>query len=122
MDNFTAKVEIPYERIEDLIITGVEGGTNYWMTVEGPWLAGKDGWLKEQIEKGTLKLSNRHAEEDEDGEIIEKVIDHAALQKAIDLMAEKYQFHWGNFINESEDAETGDVFIQLCVLGEIVYG
>jgi len=37
-------------------------------------------------------------------------------------MAEKYPRHFANFAQEAEDAETGDVFIQCCVLGEIVYG
>lgn len=37
-------------------------------------------------------------------------------------MAEKWPRHFGNFISENEDAETGDVFIQLALLGDIVYG
>jgi len=37
-------------------------------------------------------------------------------------MAEKYPRHFHNFLEENDDAETGDVFIQCCLFGEIVYG
>lgn len=42
--------------------------------------------------------------------------------KGLKIMAEKYPLHFDTFINESEDAITGDVFIQCCVFGEIVFG
>ena len=31
-------------------------------------------------------------------------------------------WHWRNFINENDDAETADVWFQLAVFGEVVYG
>jgi len=37
-------------------------------------------------------------------------------------MGEKYDWHLKNFIEENDDAETADVFLQCCVLGDIVYG
>jgi len=56
-----------------------------------------------------------------DGENVLR-LDRAALEPGLQIMAEKYPRHFANFAQEAEDAETGDVFIQCCVLGEIVYG
>ena len=49
-------------------------------------------------------------------------LDGDAVQRGLQTMAEKYPRHWGDFIRENEDAITGDVFIQCCLLGEVVYG
>lgn len=37
-------------------------------------------------------------------------------------MALLYPRHWTNFVTENHDAETADVFLQLVVLKDIVYG
>jgi len=50
------------------------------------------------------------------------VLDHMAITRGLHLMAKEYPQHWGNFIAGNDDAETGDVFLQLCLLGKLVYG
>ncbi len=42
--------------------------------------------------------------------------------KGFEVMAEKYPWHFNNFMNDNEDAETADVWFQCIVFGEIVYG
>lgn len=37
-------------------------------------------------------------------------------------MQEKYPQHWADIINESDDANTADVFLQCVVFGEVIYG
>jgi hypothetical protein len=37
-------------------------------------------------------------------------------------MSEKFPEHWADFINENDDAITGDIFVQCCVFGDTVYG
>lgn len=49
-------------------------------------------------------------------------LDCAAIERGIKIMKEKYPAHFGNWMSNKEDAETGDVFVQCCVFGEIVYG
>lgn len=115
------KVTVPQERILDLLICGVEGGASYWMTVEGNWNAGKDGWLENKISKGTLNFSNRQATEEGEGVKI-RTIDKLSLEAGLQLMAKKYPKHFNDFMNDNEDADTGDVFLQLVVLGELIYG
>lgn len=115
------KVTVPQERILDLLICGVEGGASYWMTVEGNWNAGTDGWLENKISKGTLNFSNRQAAEEGEGVKI-RTIDKLSLEAGLQLMAKKYPKHFNDFMNDNEDADTGDVFLQLVVLGELIYG
>lgn len=44
------------------------------------------------------------------------------IQKGLQLMADKWPKHWADFINEDGDDITGDVFLQLALLGDIIYG
>jgi hypothetical protein len=44
------------------------------------------------------------------------------LQRGLTLLAEKHPRHWNDFLNENTDADTGDIFLQLCVLGEVTFG
>ena len=44
------------------------------------------------------------------------------MMKGSQIMANKYTWHFDNFINDNADAETGDVFLQCSVLGDIVFG
>lgn len=61
-------------------------------------------------------------EEEENGKPVEYELDRAAMVRGFDIMAEKYPQHFQDFINEDMDAITADVWLQCCVLGEVVYG
>lgn len=52
----------------------------------------------------------------------ELVLDREAIVRGLGVMAEKYPRHFADIIKEEGDAETGDVLLQCCLLGEIVYG
>jgi hypothetical protein len=49
-------------------------------------------------------------------------LDLEAIDRGLQLMADKYPRHFADFVGENEDASTGDVFLQLCLFGELVYG
>lgn len=111
---FTTEISVPFERIEDLLIAAFEGGSNYWCrgstTLKNPYSFStyKEHWFIEIIDiedpsnqKYTLTLDN--------------------LYKGYSLFP-KYKRNFNNFINENEDAEDADVFLQLCIFGEVIYG
>jgi len=52
----------------------------------------------------------------------EHILDRAALHRGVKAMSEKFPEHWADFINENDDAITGDIFVQCCVFGDTVYG
>lgn len=66
----------------------------------------------------TLVIENPYS----DGEkTIQFVLDIPAIQKGLEVMANKYPKHWIDFILENEDAITCDVFGQCVVYGEDVF-
>ena len=50
------------------------------------------------------------------------VLDRDAVTRGLALMATVAPHHYGDFISNRSDAITGDVFLQLCLLGEVRYG
>lgn len=44
------------------------------------------------------------------------------IKKGLQAMAIKAPHHFANIVNKNWDAETGDVFLQFCLLGENRYG
>ena len=55
-------------------------------------------------------------------EFKEFVLDIEAIQKGLQIMAEKYPRQWKKFIDENDDADTSDIFGQCVVYGEVIYG
>lgn len=48
-------------------------------------------------------------------------LDRDALIKGYEVMAGKYPCHYADVLTDHYDAITGDVFLQCCLFGEIVY-
>jgi hypothetical protein len=126
--------------IYDLLDSALFGGSNYWY------------WLPDMHQKETLdwynSLSEEQKKENKFGDntcelgFFRMLCDHSfgwevtdsesedhlgyfnyfAMLRGLKLMAEEYPRHWENFKNECWDAETADVFFQLAVMGEIVFG
>ena len=120
-DTFAAvPMEITIQRMKDLLCTAFEGGSNYWID----HIEAKGKYKKSQIEyiydvpiltKGWLEIHDI-----DDPTIIK--LDSAALKKGLNILAKLYPQAFSDFINENEDAETADVFLQCCCFGEVIYG
>jgi hypothetical protein len=115
------------QRISDLLCSAFEGGSNYWYIiaecVEPPVLEFRtsDKTIFKHLDYplndgGGLLIGDQ---EDEDRQPI--LLDFAAIRKGLTLLAEKYPRHWADFLSENDDASTADVFLQLCLFGEVVY-
>jgi len=120
-------VKIPRQRVADLLDTAFEGGSNYWYFIrEHRYPEGKTvhdyefAYLELPLtEGGALVIDDK---EDERGEYSGKILDLAAIKRGLALLSEKYPNHFQDFGGENEDANTGDVFLQLCLFGEVVFG
>lgn len=119
--------EIPYERLSGLLSCALEGGSNYWYKIVGSG-AGKADFQYYPDKRfshidnplstyGFLNIADR-----EDETQAGHVLNLETIHRGLSLMAEKYPSHFQDFINDNDDAETGDVFLQLCLFGEIIYG
>ncbi len=129
------QTEVPLQRVADLICCGMEGGINYWggfdscrEPAEYSFLSNpdlNDGKPFKHIdpalnEGGAVILFLENPEDNEDNKPLELTLD--TIKTGLEIMGEKYPHQMANFLGDNEDAETGDVFIQCCILGEAIYG
>lgn len=116
-------IRVPGQRIADLATTGIEGGYSPWLkslvainwTGEDPWYASGDFW------DGFFQVrATFDGPDDDEGSFAStKIVGPEDLQRAFVQLPANYL---KDFLDENEDAETGDVFLQLLILGEVVYG
>ena len=113
-------LQLPFEvnrgRIADLLCCALEGGSTYWcQRVEITDFPEGAEWAHEAIASG---LTEYTVTTWEDGEFTVGGTVPEALRK----LAREYPHQWDLFMCEQEDADTGDLFFQLCVFGEVIYG
>lgn len=112
-------VHVDRERVADLVCGALEGGSNYWCDKFEPdsYPEGCE-WGHEAVGCGAgFRIYY------EDFEECTRVPPGSEpIEKALQLMAEEFPRHFGDFMGETDDAETSDVFFQLLCFGEVVYG
>jgi len=124
-------MSISNHQAADLLVSAIEGGSNYWYMIEDykqpevpamPW--GEDEYTPKYIsypfsKDGAVIISDI---EEDDGETF--TLDKKAIIKGKKLLAENpnYSHHYADVLRDNADAETGDVFLQLCLFGEVIYG
>jgi hypothetical protein len=129
---FELVVLLDKRRVAHLLCTAFEGGSNYWYQIEEfipPAVANNvkhlgDGFYR-HIDYplcigGALMVSDRRA--CNPGEMKTTRLDWPRIREGLGVMALKHPRHFANWLAEKDDAETGDVFLQCCVLGDVVYG
>lgn len=125
----TMKKDVTVEQVADLICCGMEGGIGYWCAISG-YVDPSPRPEKSLMMKGEKPFKHNEWPLYEGGAVLLEIedeektvkLDKAALKSGLELMPKVAPRHWQDFIDDNTDAETGDVFIQLCVLGEVVYG
>jgi hypothetical protein len=116
---FGVNVPVSDKRVGDLLCGAFEGGSSWFL-------------IKRYENPDNLPTDYKHIELplSEHGAVIcadcelgvpEWRLDRAAIDRGLKLMATKHPKHWGDFIGENDDADTADIFLQLCLLGELVY-
>jgi hypothetical protein len=121
-----AEYKIPLQRISDLLCSAFEGGSNYWYMIdhyEYPiGSCDKDFEFKyleiPLVVGGSVIIGNSF----KDKKYMNKVLNLKSINKGLKLLAKLYSNHFNDFITENDDAITSDVFLQLCLFGELVYG
>lgn len=132
--------EIDDKLIRNLLCCAFEGGANYWCIIEKikcpPGMTLKDfneggkGQLPDEYwhwaqliplaEGGSLVVGDKS---DQGNKTRYKgTLNRETIEKGFQVMAEKYPKHFGNFMAEEEDGDTGDVFLQCCLFGELIFG
>lgn len=125
-----------------LLVSAFEGGSNYWYMIERAEFP--EGVTEEDFCEGgrftdpknyfhptqlipfhpgcALIITDSEASKGDDNYKKEFRLDRPALEKGIQVMAEKYPHHFKSVMEENTDAITGDVYLQCCLFGDAIYG
>lgn len=74
------------------------------------------------LKGGYLIVSNRVIVENKNTELVSKIIDSRVMGLALKALQESYPKHYDDIISENYDASHADIFLQLCVMGKVLYG
>ena len=89
----------------------------------------EDKWAKGLLHgKGVMvyDLYDEDAEDfDGEGEFPDTAKHHLTIdnvERGLELMRDQYPRHFADLVGEDDDLVTGDVWLQLAVFGEVIYG
>lgn len=117
---FEVTCYIEESKIRDLLRQGAIG-IEYWGELLDSNVPGmpfdKYSWDEAPFYGGklTFKLDADH------GNNAVYSLERADIRRGLALLATKEPRHWMKVMEDSIDQETGDVFIQLCLFGEILF-
>ena len=121
----TLNIAVPAERINDMLCSALEGGSVYWAvrcSVLNDDYKGQEYAHQVPMAGGTVFV---FYDPDENGHLphLEKAtLDRASIDKGMAVFQTVAKGrHLVDLLNENDDAETGDVFLQCCLFGEVVY-
>lgn len=119
---------ITKERIIDLFVTALEGGSNYWYDIQN---VPKD--VQYNVEYNDISIAEAIADYVLNGGYIQfndienedEVLGYVDMDKlldAINLLKKDYPDVYDNIVMEYDDANDADIFLQLAVMGEVQFG
>lgn len=126
------KIKVERETLENVFVTAIEGGSNYWYSISDEALK----LIKASVPRDGVKaFSERlfeavydkgvvvpiHDVEDEDGEPL-GYLNRETFQERLNNISEENISYLLSEMNDEGDAFSSDVVFQYLVLGEIVYG
>jgi hypothetical protein len=126
-ETLSVMTEIDMRRVADLLCSAFEGGVGYWCQIIN---YREPTTVVLHLGDAVCKYADYPLCADgavicrdiEDDKRQPMLLDLEAIKRGLALMPKVAPRHWGDFLSENDDASTGDVFVQLCLLGEIVYG
>ena len=139
MTQFCATIQqVSEEQVRDLLVTALEGGSNYW--IENTHYELREGLQYSDFQPGGSQTLDEYFHPLElipfvEGcSLIIQVIDEGdgfdgiqqltrdKMMEGVKVMAADYSQHFQDFLEEDGDANTGDVFLQCCLFGKVVFG
>lgn len=124
---------ITYDVFENILVTALEGGSNFWYTLpeqklrEKLTLTEKGEPLSTRIAKQLFEDSKFELiigdveSEDEEEDPLGRVTQES-MMKALKIASKDYRDVFNNIMTEDYDANDADIVFQLATMGEVVYG
>jgi hypothetical protein len=124
--NVTTTYNISLDTIADVLETAFFGGSNYWYMIEEVIPAPSIEYIPEYREAGDMitQFINGGSAIITDVETGEELgtLNASSMRKALHEMGRLYPKHIHDIIHEEYDADAADIFLQLAVMGKVVYG
>jgi hypothetical protein len=119
------------EAISDQLCTALEGGSNYWYYlgdidrthfIKGETLV--DNLTRSFLADKNYKLPVYDIESGDEFEDMDKLGDvtYDSMAKAFSIMSKDYPRQLGNILAGNYDGDDSDVWFQIAVMGEVIYG
>ena len=130
---FPATIQVSRQRVSDLLCCALEGGSNYWYEIREfvkptafTFYTDREDSVFKHLdyplnEGGQLHIADKN---DSAEAHTTHILCLGSIAHGLTIMSgdPRYKRHWQDFLDENEDADTGDVFLQLCLYGEVVFG
>jgi len=116
--------------VENMMVGAWEGGSNYWAHVGSKMMNKIYAKTEDMNDEPTVNrvlmavqrgLPVKVRDADNPSEVL-GTLTPKSWAKAEKLMVKNHRRHFADIIGENDDATTADVFFQLAVLGDVVYG
>jgi len=128
--HITIKQKISLEYFEEIIVSALEGGSNYWYSLNVDEF--EDKLLGEKGDPLTTRISKSLYEDPTfemnvyDAEALEEdllgVVTQKSMLKAIEFAHKDYFHIYHDLFEGQGDGNTADVLFQLAVMGEVIFG
>lgn len=134
----TFSIDVDEQRMKSMLTCAFEGGSNYWYNIDMNKIIYADGLIYADFQRGGKYASPDDywhpleiipftegcalCIEDKDGDEEPHMLDRAKLIAGLYIMAEKFPKHFNDMVLENDDACTGDVYLQCCLFGDVIYG
>lgn len=124
---FIIRLVLPLDRVSSLLCCAWEGGSNYWVscTSSNPPPAADDRelvtttWENALYPGGSCRLEiPSHL----DYSPASHTLDWSSIASGLSALSDQYPRHFADFLAGQEDATTGDVFLQCCLFGRVIFG
>lgn len=118
-----SKQEIPYELFENLIVTALEGGSNYWAMLDVE--RSEKGFSKYQNQPLSVAIANMiwydsytlRVMDSEEDDVLLGEVNMLKVKDAFQKLASERADVYSRIIQDEWDADDSDIFFQFCTMG-----
>ena len=123
-----ARQEISYDLFEGILVTALEGGSNYWYLIDLQDTGIPDD--KYKGEPSSIRIAkmiwydriNLRVLDKENEDVLLGEVNLVTIKTAFEKVCSQYPETYLNLIKENYDADDADVFFQIATMGEITFG
>jgi len=133
---YSAPTVIPAADIASVVVTAIEGGSSYWCARYDIRAAVKARAAEAKIEERPLysagafyllagwsiEFHHDGPDSEEGAADVKTALNYGRVIRALSLLADKYPAILARIVSENYDADDADVFLQLALMGEVIFG